>query len=298
MQRAERVCSRASSTITPDFFLPYVRFCVRYERCCKDNGLACNQVEAATKGVFVTISLDRMSVIVPTRNEANNVPAFLASLPPAVELIVVDNSDDGTDQLIQHLRPARTRIIHSPVTCISHVRQIGAEAAKGDWLIFSDADVMFALAYFDALATCSLCDACYGPKYATPTYAFYGQFFASGQRLLHQFGIPAASGSSMSIRRAVFERVGGFRLDLPVNEDTELMMRLRYQGFTVNYVHELAVYSLDDRRLDQGIIRKTLHSLCRNILLLVDMRLPLPRGWLAHDWGYWRKRSGRTISDG
>lgn len=235
--------------------------------------------------------MNNISVVVPTRNEVQNIQAFLDSLHAAVELVVVDKSEDGTDALIRQVRPANTQIIRSDVR-ITQARQLGAEAAQGEWLIFSDADIAFAPNYFDLLAQYPCKEAFFGPKHATAERPRYSRFFTASQWGLYQFGVPAASGSNMGMHHTVFKEVGGFRLDLPVNEDTELMMRLHHAGFRVDYRHDLAVYSLDDRRLDQGMIRKTLHSLIRCVLLLINLRLPLPHTWLTSDWGYWRRGAG------
>lgn len=238
------------------------------------------------------IDLQAVSVVIPTRNEAHNIRAFLAALHPAIELIVVDASDDDTGRLVPHLRPERTKVILSDAP-IAVARQIGAEAAEGDWIVFSDADVRFEPGYFTTLAQGIAGDAFYGPKYATPTYPRYSQFFNACQRACHRLGVPAASGSNMGLRREVFKQVGGFRLELPVNEDTELMMRVKHCGFHVRYMRSLAVRSLDDRRLDRGVALKTLHSLSRNLLLMVNLYIPIPRRWLRHDWGYWSIRDAR-----
>lgn len=41
--------------------------------------------------------LDRVTVVVPCRNEAGSLPGVLASMPAGYEVVVVDNgSDDGT----------------------------------------------------------------------------------------------------------------------------------------------------------------------------------------------------------
>lgn len=230
-----------------------------------------------------------ISVIVPTRNERGHMRHFLASLHPAVELVVVDAGDDGTAELIQRLRPARTLVLRSPAG-IAPARQLGACAASGEWLVFSDADVHFDPGYFRFLASSVDGDAFYGPKHATARFALYSRLFNTGQRLCQRLGIPAASGSNMGVRRAVFDSVGGFRLDLPVNEDTELMMRVRRAGFRVEYVRRLAVRSLDDRRLHQGVARKLLHTLGRTALLWLNLLIPVPGRWLRSDWGYWRLR--------
>ncbi len=238
-------------------------------------------------------TLDTISVVIPTRNEAHNIAAFLATLHSAVELVVVDASDDDTAQLIMATRPVRTTVIRSRVG-IARARQLGAEVARGGWIVFSDADVCFEPGYFPYLAQHISSDAFYGPKYSTETFRRYSQLFNASQRAFHRLGIPAASGSNMGLRREVFERVGGFRLDLPVNEDTELMMRVQRQGFRVDYLPELAVRSLDDRRLERGVVLKTLHSLSRNSLLFISAYIPIPRRWLSHDWGYWGIRDAHS----
>ncbi|NJP07723.1 MAG: glycosyltransferase [Chloroflexaceae bacterium] len=230
--------------------------------------------------------IDDISVVLPTLNEQRNIATFLASLPPAVELVVVDASTDGTDQLIMALRPERTRVIRSTAG-LTMARQIGAEAAQGQWLVFTDADVCFEPGYFDYLCRSINADAFYGPKYATVAHPIYSRLFIAWQVSIHRLGTAASSGSNMGMHRDVFAQLGGFRLDLPVNEDTELMMRARRRGFRVDYIHGLAVRSIDDRRLQRGVIFKTVHSVSRNTLLFVDMYIPIPRRWLSHDWGYW-----------
>lgn len=84
--------------------------------------------------------LVRVTVVIPARNEAANMPALLRSLPDVYELILVDgNSVDGTIEVAKRLRPE-----------ISVVRQRsrgkggamceGLAAATGDVTVFIDAD--------------------------------------------------------------------------------------------------------------------------------------------------------------
>ncbi len=233
--------------------------------------------------------LQTLSVVIPTRNEAALIDRFLASLPEAIELVVVDASDDETPAIIERIRPQNTRIIRSSAG-IAEAREIGAAAASGEWLIFSDADVYFAPGYFERFIRYRDADAVYGPKYATPDYSWYSSVFVAGQHLAHRLGFPAASGSNMAVRRQVLGAVGGFRCDLPVNEDSELFLRLAHRGHRVCFAPDLAVYSLDDRRLKRGAARKLLHSITRCALIALGMRIPLPQRLLRHDWGYWGAR--------
>lgn len=232
---------------------------------------------------------NRVSVIIPTRNEAAVIGAFLANLPQDIELIVVDASDDETPALIERIRSANTQVIRSSAG-IAAARHIGAAAARGEWLLFSDADIQFAPDYFERFAAYTDADAVYGPKYATDAYRWYSRVFTDGQRLAHHIGIPAASGSNMALRRDVYFAAGGFRVDLPVNEDSELFLRLAARGYHIEFAPDLAVYSLDDRRLHRGAGRKLLHSIARCLLILLSLYLPIPQAWLRSDWGYWSSR--------
>ncbi|MCU0490831.1 MAG: glycosyltransferase [Chloroflexaceae bacterium] len=233
--------------------------------------------------------LEQISVIIPTRNEAAVIGRFLAALPEAVELVVVDASSDATPELVRQLRPQRTMVLRS-LAHIAAARQLGAQAAGGAWLLFSDADVAFAPGYFQRLLPYLAGDAFYGPKQSTAAHRLYDGCFNQGQRLCHTLGLPAASGSNMAVRREVFFAVGGFRPDLPVNEDTELFLRLAHRGYRVRYAPSLAVQSLDDRRLRRGALRKMLHSVARGALLALNLHIPLPQRWLRHDWGYWQAK--------
>lgn len=250
-----------------------------------------------------------ISVVVPTKNERENLPRFLASLPPEVELILCDASDDGTPDLARSLRPDGTIVLAAPGS-IAAARQAGAEVSSGDLLVFADADVELDAGYFARLRAlmdpdCKrsslsqdgvrgtgneglLWEAVCGPKLSRDSYTRYYQLVAEAQRATYAtLRIAGASGSNMALTRAAFQSLGGFRLDLRCNEDTELFLRAGRQGCRVLYDSYLVVWATDHRRLRRGLVRKSVHSLVRNSLLyLVCKRAALPR-LLEHDWGYW-----------
>lgn len=93
-----------------------------------------------------------VSVIVPARNEEANLPTLLASLlatsySPLEILLVDDRSTDGTAEIARDCaaRDARVRVVHGeelpagwfgkPWACVQ-----GYRAARGDLLLFTDAD--------------------------------------------------------------------------------------------------------------------------------------------------------------
>ncbi|MCS6828383.1 MAG: glycosyltransferase [Caldilinea sp.] len=228
--------------------------------------------------------LDEITVVLPTKNEENNIQSFLASLPSQVMLIVVDAGNDRTSVLIRAMRNGRTHIINSTAH-IAAARNLGAHAAKTPWLLFTDADVAFAPDYFERLPRHADADAYFGAKCSLQSYASYYRWFVRGQRAMAWAGIPAVSGSNFLVHRSAFLATGGFDEMLTCNEDSEYGWRLARRGYKVVFAPELIVYERDHRRLRRGVVRKTLHSLIRCALLYTGL---MPERLRRSDWGYWR----------
>ncbi|MGH8612844.1 MAG: glycosyltransferase family 2 protein [Gammaproteobacteria bacterium] len=229
------------------------------------------------------MNLNELTVIVPTRNEEKNIPRFLASVPEAAELIVVDASDDRTVEILKHGRRCGLRILRYYGN-ISQARQLGADSARTRWLLFSDADIEFPPEYFARVLGHEDDDIVYGPKLSRDFYIGYYQWFARTQRLSHALGLPAACGSNLLVRQQVLHAVGGFDPELACNEDSEFVWRAKRGGFRVTFDPALLVYARDHRRLHRGRWRKTAHSIVRCLTLYFDL---LPSRWRRHDWGYW-----------
>ena len=231
------------------------------------------------------MNLDQITIVVPTRNEEANVQRFLASIPVGMQTIVIDSSDDATPDLIARFRPTTT-IIRANVN-IPEARQLGADAAATDWLLYADADVVFAGDYFDHLR--ELRDrpgdgGMTGTKGTVDGFDTYHRWFRAGQRLFARVGVPAATGSNMLVRAATLQAVGGFDPNLSVNEDTELMFRIQRSGWMVRFCPQLAVLSFDHRRLELGLARKIAHGAVRNTALYFGV---FDRRVRSGDWGYW-----------
>jgi glycosyltransferase involved in cell wall biosynthesis len=81
-----------------------------------------------------------VSIVIPAKNEARNLPHVLEKLPEDCEVILVDgNSTDDTVSVAHHLRP--------DITVIGQTRQgkgnalaCGFATAKGDFIVMIDAD--------------------------------------------------------------------------------------------------------------------------------------------------------------
>ena len=237
-----------------------------------------------------------LTVIVPTRNEAANIEAFLDSIPAAAELIVVDKSTDGTGDIVRRRRPRHTTLLECSES-LTVARQKGAVAARTRWLLFTDADVKFAPDYFPALVSCLADDTrglalVFGPKLSVDAYEGHYGRLAAAQRVLAALNIPAASGSNMLVTAEAFAAVGGFDRALTCNEDSELGWRIARAGFAWCFDPRLVAYASDHRRLRRGVLRKTLHTVFRCSALYLGL---IPRRWRGHDWGYWREQ--RQLSD-
>jgi glycosyltransferase involved in cell wall biosynthesis len=83
----------------------------------------------------------RVSVVIPTLNEAANLPHVFAELPEELhEVILVDGySVDGTAALAQRLRPG-VRIVRQTQPGKGDALRMGFKAATGDVLVMLDAD--------------------------------------------------------------------------------------------------------------------------------------------------------------
>jgi glycosyltransferase involved in cell wall biosynthesis len=229
------------------------------------------------------MQIEDVSIIVPTKNESKNIERFLQSIPPEAQLIIVDSSTDDTREKVRTIRPRNTQIIEKNVN-IATARQIGAEAAESEWLVFTDADMTFADDYFDLLPKYDNYDVVYGAKTSLDNYTHYYEWFQSCQLVFDKIGVPMASGSNLVIRKQALLASGGFDVRLPVNEDSEIAWRIKRLNYKTTFAPELQVIEHDHRRLDKGIYTKTLHTMVRCTLLYFEL---MPEKWRYKDWGYW-----------
>jgi glycosyltransferase involved in cell wall biosynthesis len=96
-----------------------------------------------------------LSVITPACDEADTLPAAMASRLasdyPDLELVLVDDrSRDGTGRVVDELAadprvvPVHVRELPEGWLGKVHAMQVGLGRARGEWLVFSDADVHYA----------------------------------------------------------------------------------------------------------------------------------------------------------
>ncbi|MCU0960515.1 MAG: glycosyltransferase [Pirellulaceae bacterium] len=200
----------------------------------------------------------RVSVIVAARNEARNIRVALQSLLAldygAIELIVVnDRSTDTTGSILEELAHQDARLKVCQVEALppgwlgkNHALHVGAGRASGDYLLFTDADVIMdrtalrrAMAYVQATGADHLA---ISPQPLMPTLllqAFVVLFIdlfsvylrpwsASNPRSRAFVGI----GAFNLIRREVYEAVGGHQLiAMRPDDDVKLGKLIKQRGF-------------------------------------------------------------------
>lgn len=197
---------------------------------------------------IMTAKLPFVSVIVPVYNGAKFLPACLdalfASDYPKFEVIVVDDgSTDGSAEISQtkgaNVIPSERRQ-SGPAAA----RNLAAKIAKGDILLFVDADVVVKTDTFSKVAnafqTQPEISALFGSYDDAPGEKnFLSQYKNLQHHYVHQTSNPEAStfwAGLGAVRRDVFLSLGGFdcvKFALPSIEDIEFGARLRAAGHRI-----------------------------------------------------------------
>jgi glycosyltransferase involved in cell wall biosynthesis len=202
-------------------------------------------------------STPRVSVIVPARNAAATLArcleAAIAQAGDDIEVIVVDDCSTDDTRAVASRYPVR--LIELPQhSGVSAARNRGADAARGDVLLFLDADVVLASGGMRrVLATMSNPEvgALIGSYDANPDdQSIVSRFKNLAHHYFHQHSRREATtfwGACGAIRRECFLAVGGFdekRYKLPSIEDVELGSRLVERGVRIVLDPELQVKHL------------------------------------------------------
>lgn len=174
--------------------------------------------------------MPRISVIVPTLNEARTLDAtldVLTQLPGVVEVIVVDGG--SVDKTVPIARRHGVRLLHAER---GRGRQMhaGAQAARGDVFWFVHADTHpppdAATEIETALARVNVSGGCFAVRFDSGSRQarFLERLYARLRRLGLCYG-----DATLFVRRGDYQRAGGFR-PIPLFEDLELAGRLRQRG--------------------------------------------------------------------
>jgi glycosyltransferase involved in cell wall biosynthesis len=177
-----------------------------------------------------------ISVVIPAFNEERNIGQCLAALKNQnfprqnYEIIVVDNN--STDKTAQIARKMGAKVIPEKTQGYVFALRKGCSAAKGEIITITDADT---LVPFDWL------------KKIYQAYQKNPQVVCVGGRVILEPKVPLAvlvellfglggwifklfSGSNLSIKRNVYQKIGGFREEVNFDTDVDLCLRARKEG--------------------------------------------------------------------
>ena len=200
--------------------------------------------------------VSKVACIIPTHGRPGHLSRSLdsvlqQSLAPT-EIMVADDLDDAPTAAIVHVTALRTeiplrRILNKLHPGASGSRNAGAAASTAEFLAFLDDDdawrpdhLAHALAELDRTGadaaisgTCRIKhDGSIQEIVMPPREAIQGRLFDKN------FGM---TGSNLVIRRATFERLGGFDPALPVFNDWDFLIRMVTSGVEYCTVKELTV---------------------------------------------------------
>jgi chlorobactene glucosyltransferase len=199
---------------------------------------------------------ERVSVIIPARNEEVNIARMVRSLAGQQgirEILVVDDqSVDRTGDILAELkveipllRTLRVESLPEGWLGKTHAVATGARAATGDWLLFTDADTVHRAGSLIELVQRAEDERAdllsISPGQETPTwweksvipfvYVRLASLFRFEEVSDPHSPVAAANGQYMLVRRDIYERSGGHEaVKSKILEDVELARRIKARG--------------------------------------------------------------------
>jgi len=169
------------------------------------------------------------SFIIPARNEEGYIKDCIDSIRNQTvddwEIIVVDNH--SKDNTVEEAKGKSVKIFYEQRKGPSIARNTGANKAKGNILIFTDADVRFNPDFLENL------------RHIEGGCVFDLRFWDAGFmsnfifklwnvtiRFLLRLGKPMTNGSCFVFNKDVFKKVNGFHDDLLTNEDHDIAKKV------------------------------------------------------------------------
>ena len=207
----------------------------------------------------------RISVVVPVRDGLPWLEDQLEALAgqhvdEAWEVVVADNgSTDESRRVVARWAeadPSIRLVDASARRGAGAARNIGVGAARGDLLVFCDADDVVHPGWLEA-CTRALGDADVVAGAFDRTSLNGGGHSEAEPAATRQLGfLPAGLASNLAVRRRAFDAVGGFAEDLLVGEDIDLCWRLQLNGYRFALARD-AVVSRRERAELGKLFRQT-----------------------------------------
>ena len=180
-----------------------------------------------------------ISVAIPAYNEEKLLPQTLAAIRSAgeafteldwdMELVVCDNN--STDRTAEIAQAKGARVVFEPHNQISRARNAAGRAARGDWIIFVDADSAPSRELFAATAEAirggSLIGG--GATIRMPGIPLWARFWVGAWNCTSRL-MRWPAGSYIFCRAEAFRAVDGFSTTLYAGEELDFGERLKSQA--------------------------------------------------------------------
>jgi glycosyltransferase involved in cell wall biosynthesis len=202
---------------------------------------------AAPAAVDARPASPAVSVVIPAKNAAAYIGETIDSAlaqGDVIEIIVVDDgSTDGTEAIVGAFSDPRLRLMRNDSSGVSAARNLGARNARGDWLVFLDADDRLR----PEAVTTLLAAARTAPR-AVLVYGDYNTIDSNGRTIGRRdllkgrlkpsgnvlerltSGNFIVNGGIMLVRTDAFRAAGGFDVSLRYCEDWHCWCRLAATG--------------------------------------------------------------------
>jgi rSAM/selenodomain-associated transferase 2 len=224
-----------------------------------------------------------ISVVIPTLNAEPRLAHCLVRLVPGVvtgivrEVIIADGG--STDETARIAEATGARFIEAPKGRGSQLAA-GAEAARGEWLLFLHADTVLDQGWEEEAA--NFIENAGAERAAAFRFAL--DDFNSGARRLEKlvalrcslFALPYGD-QGLLISRRLYRKIGGFK-PMPLMEDVDIVRRLGAKRLVM--LRTRAVTS-SVRFRERGYVRRS----ARNLALLLFYVLRVPPRVLARLYG-------------
>jgi len=211
-----------------------------------------------------------MSVVIPVRNAAATLRDQLQALGRQTycapwDIVLSDNgSTDDTVLKARESAPAGIdlRVIDASARPgSSFARNRGAEEARGDFLVFCDADDVVTPGWLAAMARAARhFDAVTGPQYAHALNDNDVQHWRPPRAVVLPTSgfLPYAPSCNLGVWASVYTATGGFREEYPQAHDVEWSWRAQLSDYTLGFERDAVV---------QYRYRTTMHGVARQAYL-------------------------------
>lgn len=196
-----------------------------------------------------------VSVVIACFDAASTLPAQLQALAdqraaPPFEIVVVDDgSSDASVELASRYREVLPELhVHAMRHRgnVAAVRNEGVRRARGQRMLFCDADDVVGPDWVASLSTALSChDVVAGPldiRRLNAPWTIDVSNLSQADDLQQDGFLPYAGGGNLGIRRPVFEALGGFDTSLPALEDTDLCFAAQLHGHDLVFVPGAVVH--------------------------------------------------------